>query len=136
MLFLRVYHGTPCGRYVYFDFPVDGTSAVNPLTQASASTLTRGEINGSDSGACCILSYERADSVMPNARVVATNEAGVMMEHNCVSFSQLYKDLGDDHRLQPCGIVVLVAVDDDELYPYSHGKQDVSTTDFALIKGI
>ncbi|KAF1772459.1 hypothetical protein PC116_g27056 [Phytophthora cactorum] len=62
--------------------------------------------------------YEGVDGNIFNARIVSTNDDGVATELNCIMMSQLFDGTEGASGGEPCGIVVLDSVDEDQLYPY------------------
>ncbi|ETP49108.1 hypothetical protein F442_05281 [Phytophthora nicotianae P10297] len=73
--------------------------------------------------------YEGIGGNIFNARIVSRNDDGVGTELNCVMMSQLFNGTEGVSRGEPCGLVVLDSVDEDQLYPYSPSeriRKDVS----------
>ncbi|KAJ8574732.1 hypothetical protein ON010_g4478 [Phytophthora cinnamomi] len=52
-----------------------------------------------------------------NSRIMSTGESGITTELNCVMLSQLFDDASDVCGGQPCGMVIIDSVDEDDLYP-------------------
>ncbi|KAG6610553.1 uncharacterized protein IUM83_06564 [Phytophthora cinnamomi] len=65
-----------------------------------------------------------------NSRIMSTGESGITTELNCVMLSQLFDDASDVCGGQPCGMVIIDSVDEDDLYPYIPNeriRKDVSS---------
>ncbi|KAH7462130.1 uncharacterized protein KRP23_14051 [Phytophthora ramorum] len=73
--------------------------------------------------------YDSVEGKVYNARIVSTNDIGATTELNCIMFSQLLDETNDICSGEPCGMVVIDSVDEDELYPYLSServRKDVS----------
>ncbi|KAG1686055.1 hypothetical protein DVH05_007193 [Phytophthora capsici] len=74
--------------------------------------------------------YDCGNSSIHNARIVSTNDIGVSIELNCVMFAKFFNDVDESFVCEPCGIIALESVDEDELYPYKANeriRKDVSS---------
>ncbi|KAL3660332.1 hypothetical protein V7S43_014486 [Phytophthora oleae] len=74
--------------------------------------------------------YKGIDGKIFNARIVSTNDEGVATELNCVMMSQLFDGTEGVSGGEPCGMVVIDYVDEDERYPYltsERVRKDVSS---------
>ncbi|KAG6610547.1 uncharacterized protein IUM83_06568 [Phytophthora cinnamomi] len=72
--------------------------------------------------------YDCADSSIYNARMVSTNDMDVTTEVSGIMFSRLFGTAEGFHD-EPCAMLVIDAVDEDELYPYvpsERVRKDVS----------
>lgn len=72
--------------------------------------------------------YDCADNSILNARIVSTNDLGVTTEVSGIMFSRFFEAAEGFHG-EPCGMLVIDSVDEDELYPYAPServRKDVS----------
>ncbi|GMF61855.1 unnamed protein product [Phytophthora fragariaefolia] len=72
--------------------------------------------------------YDCADSSIYNARMVSTNNLGITTEVSGIMFSRFF-DVAADFQREPCGMLVIDSVDEDERYPYFSServRKDVS----------
>ncbi|KAG1686046.1 hypothetical protein DVH05_007186 [Phytophthora capsici] len=73
--------------------------------------------------------YESVDGSIFNSRIVSTNDEGVSTELNCIMMAQLFDGTEGVSGGEPCGMVVIDYVDEDDLYPYltsERVRKDVS----------
>jgi hypothetical protein len=73
--------------------------------------------------------YDCADSSIYNARMVSTNDMDITSEVNGIMFSRLFDPADDSFGGEPCGLIVIDSVDEDELHPYipsERVRKDVS----------
>ncbi|EGZ12135.1 hypothetical protein PHYSODRAFT_517266 [Phytophthora sojae] len=66
--------------------------------------------------------YDCADNSILNARIVSTNDLGVTTEVSGIMFSRFFEAAEGFHG-EPCGMLVIDSVDEDELYPYAPSER-------------
>lgn len=111
-----------CIRYETVEFP--GVKSLQQVWDALMFYVTNLEISISERlGHITVQDdYDCVDDKIYNTRVLSTNDRGLTIEGNVVTFSHLFRKgedgLGLGGAIEEYGVLVVQSVDEDEMYPY------------------
>ncbi|RLN49027.1 hypothetical protein BBJ29_004342 [Phytophthora kernoviae] len=119
-----------CVRYETVQFP--GVDSLEQVVDAMLFYKTNMEFIITEQLGHIMLrdDYDSIESKAHNTRVLTTDDRGITTEGNLVSFRHVFGTDNDGYVGEPCAIMAVDTVDEDELYPYLSServRRDVSS---------